>query len=70
METCSALFCNKSLHILAGCHFDLFDDVKFHFHDIDGVTSFSRIKNLRNTSKRLYNSQRFGRNSFHVMVEN
>ena len=32
--------------------------------------SFSRIKNLRNTCKRLYNSQSFGGNSFHVIAEN
>ena len=28
----SGLFCNKSLHGLAGRHFDLFCDVSFHFH--------------------------------------
>ena len=69
MESCSELFCNKSLTILVWHHFDLFDDIKFHFHDVismtlDGVMSFSRMKNLQNTCKRLYYSQRFWQDGF------
>ena len=26
----------------------MFDDVSFHFHDVNGETSFSRIRNIRN----------------------
>ena len=39
--------------------FDLFDDVSSHSMTLDGVTSFSRIKILRNICKRLYYSQSF-----------
>ena len=37
---------------------------------LDGVTSFSRIKNVRNKYKSLYYGQNFGGISFHVMAEN
>ena len=37
---------------------------------LDSVTSFSRIKNLRNIGKRHYYSQSLGGISFHAMAEN
>ena len=37
---------------------------------LDGVTSFSRNKNVRNTCKRLYYSQNCWRDFFYVMAEN
>ena len=37
---------------------------------LDGVTSFPRIKDLRNACKRICNSQSFGKNAFIVMAEN
>ena len=42
----------------------------FIFIRLDGVTSFSRIKNLENACKCLYYSQVLGGISFNVMAEN
>ena len=42
----------------------------FIFMKLNGVTSFSRIGNLRIICERLYYSQSFGEISFHVMAEN
>ena len=46
MENCSELFCNKSLHGLAGRHSDLFGDVIFISITLVSV-KFSRNKNLQ-----------------------
>ena len=70
MENCGELFCNKSLHRLAGRHFDLFDDVSFHFHNVRRCNVvFSRQKTHEIYVKASVTVQVLGEISFHVMTE-
>ena len=48
MESGSESFSNKSLHGVACRHFDLFGDVRFHFHDVRRCNVFfSHLKLMK-----------------------
>ena len=67
MENCSELFCNKSLHGLAGRHSNLFDDVIVIYITIVSV-KFSHNKNLQIHVNACIAVNVLGGISFHVMV--
>ena len=69
MESCSELFCNKLLH-QRDVIFYLYDDVKFHFSEFDGVTSFLASKTYEIHLNASITVQVFGGISFRVMEEN
>ena len=51
-------------------HFDLFDDVSFHFHYVRRCNVVFLHQNSQDTCKCLYYSQILGGISFDVMAEN